>query len=735
MKKLSLLLIFLLQTIFSFGQIEIYRPSGDAKVFNDGKAALGGFCGGINSIQITKGDLNQDGRADLVLYDQVSQQVKTFVNVSNINEIKYEFDPKYAANFPPIYSYLKLIDYNCDGILDLFHKGQTGVWVYKGYYQNNQLKFTFYKELRFPGAFGFPNVYSHPQEIPSIVDVDGDGDLDVLAFDVSGFSVVYYKNLRVEGNYSCDSMRMVLEDNCWGKFQQPGTRLHNLNISCFTPQIGYKDKDRHTGNCLLTIDMDNDGDLDLLNGHVDFGDMQFFRNGGTSTANLFTTQDTIWGANNDTVKLPEPNWISPFYEDIDNDGKKDLLVTSHEDGINKVNFNAVMWYKNTGTTLLPNFIYQNDSLLTNTMIDVGQYSKPTLFDYDKDGKLDLFIGNEGYLNNQNQTQSKASIAYYRNNSFGTTIQFELISRDFLSLLLENHESIAPQFGDADGDGIEDLILGLKNGTLNFYKNTAATNLATPVLNFTSSNFQNINVGGKAMPIFYDFDLDGKKDLLIGNDTGHLAFFKDTAPLPNQKNFSLIKTKLGNYKTAVFNTDFGHCAPAISIMDFSNKDELLIGNQIGHLERFDSSFVNNFGNFSRTDSTYASIKTGYNFTPVFGDLNNDGIPELIAGNSFGGLHFYTRVTETNSINEVSKISLDINVYPNPVNQTLYFESTKMNLNAIEQLKLMDLFGKILFEEKNPFLIKNYIDIPKISSGIYFISLYTKDGVHQQKIIKN
>ncbi|MBP6456779.1 MAG: VCBS repeat-containing protein, partial [Chitinophagaceae bacterium] len=658
MKKILFLLINFFQVLNSIAQIEIYRPNGDAKVFQNGKEALGGFCGGINSIQIVKGDLNQDGRADLVLYDQVSHQVKTFLNVSNINEIKYEYNPKYANNFPPIYSYLKLIDYNCDGVPDLFHKGQSGVWVYKGYYQNNELKFTFYKELRFPGAFGFPNVYSHPQEIPNIVDVDGDGDLDVLAFDVQGNFIVYYKNLRKDGNYSCDSMRMVLEDNCWGKLQQPGIRLHNLNITCTTPQIGYKGKERHTGNCPLAIDIDNDGDLDLLNGHVDFGDLQFFRNGGTSTANLITAQDTVWSANNDTVKLPEPNWLSPFYEDIDNDGKKDLLITSHEDGINRPNFNAVMWYKNTGTTALPNFVYQNDSLLTNSMIDVGQYSKPTLFDYDKDGKLDLFIGNEGYLNNQTTISSAASVAYYRNNSTVSTIQFELITRDFLNISLENHESIAPQFGDADGDGIDDFIIGLKNGTLNFYKNSAVSNSVTPILNLTSSNFQNINVGGKAMPIFYDFDLDGKKDLLIGNDTGHLAFFKDVSTIPNQKTFNLIKNNLGDYKTAKYFTDLGQCAPAISIMDFSNKDELLIGNQIGHLERFDSSFVNNFGNFSRTDSTYANIKTGYNFTPVFGDLNNDGIPELIAGNSFGGLHFYKRVTETNALKEINPTTMDI-----------------------------------------------------------------------------
>ncbi|MBP6456276.1 MAG: T9SS type A sorting domain-containing protein, partial [Chitinophagaceae bacterium] len=288
---------------------------------------------------------------------------------------------------------------------------------------------------------------------------------------------------------------------------------------------------------------------------------------------------------------------------------------------------------------------------------------------------------------------------------------------------------------ADGDGIDDFIIGLKNGTLNFYKNSAVSNSVTPILNLTSSNFQNITVGGKAMPIFYDFDLDGKKDLLIGNDTGHLAFFKDVSTIPNQKTYNLIKNNLGDYKTAKYFTDLGQCAPAISIMDFSNKDELLIGNQIGNMERFDSSFVNNFGNFSRTDSTYANIKTGNNFTPVFGDLNNDGIPELIAGNSFGGLHFYKRVTETNALKEINPTTLDINIYPNPAQHFLYVESTSFSIKDIEQLKITDLLGKILIQENKPFEIKNYIDVEQLSNGIYILELKSKNRKSQQKIIKN
>jgi hypothetical protein len=74
-----------------------------------------------------------------------------------------------------------------------------------------------------------------------------------------------------------------------------------------------------------------------------------------------------------------PNWPSPFHLDIDNDGDKDILITSHADNLSSANFNAVAYYKNLGTDAAPNFVFQHDTLLTPDMIDVGTYSYPTFF--------------------------------------------------------------------------------------------------------------------------------------------------------------------------------------------------------------------------------------------------------------------------------------------------------------------------------------------------------------------
>jgi hypothetical protein len=201
---------------FAQFQGQVYQQFTTPQVNVLGSPINSPWCGGINSTQIIHADLNEDGRDDLVLFDNNSQLIKTFLNTGTLGQIKYTYAPKYALNFPEVIDYLILKDYNCDLIPDLFHKGAFGVQVWKGYYQNNELKFSFFKDLYFQGTFGPVNVYVQPGDIPSIIDYDKDGDLDVLSFDVLGTRMTYYKNMRVENAAPCDSIQMVEFDLCWG---------------------------------------------------------------------------------------------------------------------------------------------------------------------------------------------------------------------------------------------------------------------------------------------------------------------------------------------------------------------------------------------------------------------------------------------------------------------------------------------------------------------------------------
>jgi FG-GAP repeat. len=313
-----------------------------------------------------------------------------------------------------------------------------------------------------------------------------------------------------------------LADKCWGKFYQGFNREVTLNVSCKGNEGSNKKKYRHAGNCILHIDIEGDGDLDFLGGNISFKDAQLLYNNGSGIINA---QDTIFTWDNHTVNMPF--WVSPFHVDIDNDNKLDLLLTPHTDNLLSANYHNTVFYKNAGTNSNPNFIYVQDSLLTSDMIDVGSYSHPTFFDYDKDGKLDLFVGTEGYVDNGSGNLI-AKLAYYRNVSTSGNIAFELVTKDFLNLSSKTFPGIFPTFGDATGDGIDDLVFGNANGYISIYKNFASSNNATPNFMTYEDSLPNVFVNGYSKPLVFDFNQDGKTDLLIGSQGEKLHTTKTPA---------------------------------------------------------------------------------------------------------------------------------------------------------------------------------------------------------------
>lgn len=707
-------------------QGNVYEPFQDAIVNQYGSNLLSPWCGGINSVQINHADINNDGKNDIVLYDFNNENIKTFINTGNAGEIKYTYTPKYEKNFPPINYYMILKDYNCDGVADLFEKGLYGVAVHRGYFQNNELKFTFFKDLFFPGQNGPVNVYVQPSDIPSVIDIDKDGDLDILSFDVLGAQVSWYKNRRVEDGFPCDSIKMSVGDNCWGKFYQQFNRAVIMNITCKGVEGQYK-KTRHTGNCMLHLDIDGDNDYDMLDGNVSFNDVQLLINNGSDIINA---EDTLYNKNGHQLKMP--SWPAPSHIDIDNDGDHDILFTSHSDNLSSANYQTIAYYKNMGTDANPNFVFQHDSLLTPTMIEVGSYSYPTFFDYNKDGKPDLFIGTEGYLNNATSLLS-CKLAYYKNTSTLGNSSFELVTKDFLNLSTKNYKGIFPTFGDMTGDGVDDLILGNANGSIAVYKNFAPNNAAMPNFLFFTDSISNVSVSSYSMPVVFDFNNDGKTDLLIGNQQGQLAYYEDTSTAINIKKMHLNTPNIGNFTAGAPTNFYGYCAPFIGKMDNTQKTYLLAGNIDGTIERYDENFKNNFGNFNRIDSNYSFIKTAPRSVPAIADIDGDGYYEMVVGNKFGGLHYYKQVYTLNTDQVVINENAIV-LFPNPTHEEVSLLFTSPIENTQANIQIIDISGRIVYHNTFETNLTNRFDLSPLQAGIYHVMIELKGQKIWKKIIK-
>ncbi len=638
------------------------------------------WSGGDDNPQFAMADLNHDGIKDLVIYEPFNnyrtKALKTFINTSPIpGNPKYVYNPNYAATFPEVIKdYLKLEDYNRDGIPDLFHRGEGGVAVYKGYYNSqNQLSFAYFKELKYPIKTGLTNVLVQPLDIPCIIDIDGDTDLDVMTFDQGGIQIAFYRNCQEEDKLPKDDIKMCLKDNCWGHMAHWSDRTMELNWNCSSlgttcKTSGGEEKTTHSGNALTILDFDGDKDYDIFVGNVSFPEIQYARNGRTElglTQDSLVWQDTLWGSANGKVLsmqlMPMCAWI-----DIDNDKDKDLVFSPRIE--NTENYRCIVYYKNEGDDSKPKFRYVTDTFLISEMIDVGIAAMPVFYDYNRDGKPDLFIGGEGYY--QPDGSIRAGISYFENESSSSGLKFDLKTNDFLNKFGDRTRGLALSMGDLDGDFNDDLVIGKADGTIEYYRNYAANSSIPPNWRYNiilNDQFGTLDVGDFAAPFIYDINKDGKKDIICGNQAGRLYYYKNLGlGSGGNPTFKLMTDTLGGVKVADAGAVYSYATPFIGKVDNTNKDYLIIGSKNGTIYRYDS--ITNINKFVRIDSNFSYIHALDRSAPAVADLDNDGKCEMVVGTGTGGVYFYKQYFNSGVESSVLNRS-DINVYPNPAKDVI------------------------------------------------------------------
>ena len=260
--------------------------------------------------------------------------------------------------------------------------------------------------------------------------------------------------------------------------------------------------------------------------------------------------------------------------------------------------------------------------------------------------------------------------------------------------------VSPTFGDLDGDGDDDMILGDADGKLHYFENSAGAG-NTLQLNLHTPNYYNIDVGQYAAPVLWDLNQDNLLDLVIGKLTGDLLY------LPNN----------GSNTTAVFDTiiyDFGqvHVANLFAGYGYSrpyfykenNATQLLVGSESGHLYRYNNIDNNLLGSFALVDTFAFGIWDGIKTSVSFQDLNNDGIRDLIIGNQSGGLIYYQSDTTNTKITEVPE---NLHIFPNPATNKIFVDSEG-------EKTIYNILGDAVIKTK-----KKNINIQHLKNGIYWI----------------
>ncbi len=375
------------------------------------------------------------------------------------------------------------------------------------------------------------------------------------------------------------------------------------------------------------------------------------------------------------------------------------------------------------------------------MIDVGSGAYPVIYDWDHDGKQDLFVGNYGTYQRSYydhfilHSVYYSQIVWYKNVGTAGQPVFQPQDLDFGKLLQHKWIGLYPAFADLNGNGLTDMLAGNAKGNLIFVENKGNGHFE-----IADTNYQNIKVKAFSAPVLFDLDKDGLPDLIIGQKAGNLTYYHNNGP-KNNPHFSLVTDSLGKVNVTDYNLSYDGYSTPCFYRDASGYTRLVVGSEQGKLFYFSNIDGNLQGKFTESDSlgilldtTGVSFDLGIRTAAAIADINDDGKPEMVDGNFSGGLEFFyaspgkvtgLHTTEENRIKPLT-------IMPNPVRKRVNF---MLPLNEKEvMVSIYSADGREIFSSEVT-AAHNLYEIPLKNShnGIYFIVVLGKKANYAGRFV--
>jgi hypothetical protein len=733
---------FLTKAQFNSG----YVLKNDVPVLQNGDTLTNPWAGGLNNPVFSPVDINLDGYNDIFVFERDGKKRKAFVYQPNSGI--YKWDSVAFSRFPETEGGFTLLrDFNGDGKMDviLHPTSAYGFTIYLNTSDTN-LAFTLERNaLSYSRKNQSFAIFALPyNELPAIDDMDGDGDIDII-YQTSGGALqnsnvlFYIQNMGVEKYGTADSIEYALKNECWGSVSEaivdPGWSA--IDCSDTTGLKPGRSGERHGSTTLTSLDINGDGNNDLLIGDSYIGTMAAFFG---DSHNIETTVDlSIVDSTFPSYNTPinTPSNAAAYYFDINQDGAKDLIAAPYQPTYSQteldtsINQNVDWLYLNKGTSTEPLFELEKKGFLGGDMIDVGSRSFPTLVDLNGDGLKDLVVGNEGFRIYGGE--SSAYISYYKNVGTSTAPVYELTNSNLGNARAYGFGYAHPTFTDLDDDGDQDMMVGDDQGMLHYFRNIGSASF--PQLLLVEPEFSGIDVDLAAHPQFFDLSTDGIPDLIIGDKYGRIQYFENsgTASSPNFSPNPSIE-KLGGL--LLYNAFGGEATPYFTrSTDNTGATYAFVGTAEGTILAYGP--INNiFAPLVAIDSieleaAYTSI-TGANLS---GDLRD----ELIIGQRSGGLFYMRRDQDVklgigeNNLSESNPLM----VFPNPTNQFITVQLRVSSNQSSAEIQLTDISGKTIMQQAiraNNSHFQTQLNLSELPQGVYFIKMRTEDRNYWSKVIK-
>lgn len=525
-------------------------------------------------------DYNCDGKVDIFTAVPGANAIRVFENISDANGIAFQLaSAELMADGNSIYAPAAdipaIADIDGDGDPDILSFDSGGFFVqyfentggcapltYRlntpcwGEFQEDPFTNDIYLNTACKGGTGSESGGLHSGSTLAALDVDGDSVQELLLGDINFDNLVYLHNGGTKSLAEMDQFVSNYPENTIAVdiFLFPAAYLIDANNDSLPDLIAAPNATNISANFNATwyyentgtatqysfsqqqtdflqsdmtdvgsdahpvyADVDADGLLDLLIGNLRYKDTQgnektaltLYKNTGTSQQAEFTLVSRDYLGISSLFNPPILG-ASPTLGDLDNDGDQDLLIGDLEGHLHY--FRNEAGSGNPAAFTLTNPVYAG--------IDVGQNAAPQLVDINRDGLLDLLIGeksgNLNYFPNTG-TVAVADFSSGGNNAFGAIDISPMCCGGLSTPFLFENEA-----------GVYELLIGSQEGGIFHYGNIEGNLEGAFVAK--SDSFGLIAEGVKTSPFGADIYGDGKMEWVVGNGRGGIAIYQDSSLL-------------------------------------------------------------------------------------------------------------------------------------------------------------------------------------------------------------